>query len=319
MNAVVGPHSAASPLFPAYLEALGAADVRAAVAAVDAGLARGIAPDELVRDLVARGQREVGRLWQTGAWTVADEHAATAVSEQVLALLRPRRGRSPRAKRVVLACPEGEAHTMPARIAADLGALAGVETVMLGGGLPAEHLGSYLRKTRPDALALSVTLTTNLVPAWQALQVAHIVGVPVVVGGAAWGHGQSRARALGADLRLDDAADLGRAVALLRSRRSLAAPVTVPEEVRLLSGWTPTWGRGPDLRDELVRTAAAAVACHDPSVLQDAVARAGQEDGRSLADLRAVCGELASALRDRAPRVSALLDEMTVATVARGA
>lgn len=43
--------------------------------------------EQIVDDLLAPAQREVGRRWEHGVWSVADEHAATAITDAVLSVL----------------------------------------------------------------------------------------------------------------------------------------------------------------------------------------------------------------------------------------
>jgi hypothetical protein len=123
---------------------------------------------------------------------VADEHAATAVTE-ACTLALPTSGAGPL---VLVACPEGEWHTLPPRM---LAVVAGVRAVVLGPGLPAAHLERYLDRQQPDVLALSCTMPTNLLQARDSIAAAHRAGVPVVAGGRAFGPDGRRAAHLGAD------------------------------------------------------------------------------------------------------------------------
>lgn len=280
-----------SDIYADYLAALGRADADTAVRLLEEAVSRGESPRWLITDIVARGQNQVGRLWQEGRWDVADEHAATAVAEQALPVLaavgsRPRPGR-----RIVLACAEGEWHTMPARLAGELARHSDLDVVMLGGSLPAAHLPRYLTSTRPAALALSVTLPTNLIAASRSIEAAHSEDVPVVVGGAAWGEGQLRARRLGADLRLEDPSGLGAVLDTLVPGRWSSEWRGVPAEALLLdaaphelvqlafdrhqaaSRWVSTLGslHRQELMSDyqwLARHCAAAVACRDRTVLR---------------------------------------------------
>lgn len=262
-------HRAISAVFTAYWEALRLGHATEALAALEHGLAAGESPEGLIRHVICRGQHEVGRLWEEGRLSIADEHVASSVAEEVLAALRTRRrSGNPAAKRVVLACAEGEWHTMPARIAGDLAATGGLEVVMIGGSVPAEHVGVYLRQAQPDALALSVTMTTNLIGAWRTIQAAHLVGVPVVVGGAAWGQGPRRAEILGADFYVEDPAEMARAMRLA-AVRPLRPPATLPAEALRLSESGDRWGRSTDAETMLLRGRAAALACDDPTILDD--------------------------------------------------
>lgn len=317
--------------YDAYFAAVATADPVRAVAALDEALDRGEPHDSLV-GVVARGQREVGRLWFEGRWTVADEHAATAVAEQALAMIAPPRAAAPGAARVVLACAEGEWHTMPARLAAALARTPELDVVPLGGSVPAEHLARHLRGARPAALALSCTMATNLVGAARTIAAAHEEGVPVVVGGAAWGPGRHRADRLGADLRLDDPAALGRAVAaldVLPAREPEGLPVEAmlldePRHETLLralerhgaaSAWvrrTSEYARQRTVEDLrlLCRYAAAAIACDDPTVLREMLAWLVELLAPRAVPAAVVldgCGHLADAVEAETPSGARLL------------
>lgn len=328
--------------YDAYFEAVSEGDAAAAVAVLRDEMDRGAPPQRLVRDFVVRGQAEAGGLWLDGLWGVAEEQAATAVAEQVLAVLthlgpRPRATERPR---ILVACPEGEWHTFPARLAATLaGALSGsvtgvadLDVVTLGGSLPATELRRHLRATRPTALALSVTMPTNLISAGRSIRAAHAEGVPVVVGGAAWGHGQHRARRLGADLWLEDPADLRsvlgqlevtpsgsvaplpvEAVLLDRATPALIKPVF--ERFALASGWVRPMTRPQREQVQanfrlVARFTAAAVACDDPTVVRGVIHwLLGLAEARGL-PARAVidgCSYLADGLVQVAPVGAAIL------------
>lgn len=269
LRSVTGRSPDADEVFTSYWEAARRADAREAVRALQDGLTIGHSPDALIRSVVARAQVEIGREWETGRCSVAEEHAVTAIGERALAVLqRPLLPRRTSPRRIVLACAPGEWHGFPARLAGDLAERAGLEVVSLGPSVPAEHLGVMLQQVRPVALALSVTLTVNLLGAWAAIRTAHLLGIPVLVGGAAWGEGHLRAERLGADLHVADPSRIGRAVDLVTSR-PLRAPVTMPREVEQLADREPWIGSDLDVPQLLERAAVVATACDDPTVLQE--------------------------------------------------
>ena len=98
-----------------------AGDEAGAWALVEAVLAAGMGPDESLLDLVAPAMRSVGAHWQSGKWSVADEHRATAVSSRLVARLGSRFARrGVKRGTVVLAAPSGELHSLPVGIGANL-------------------------------------------------------------------------------------------------------------------------------------------------------------------------------------------------------
>lgn len=190
-------------------------------AARDAGLA-------VTVTLLAEVQQKVGALWQHNELTVADEHAATAITDLALAAACLEAGRRPRAPEgtVVVGCTEEEWHVMPARMFAEQLRAAGWDVVFLGASTPAEHLQRFVAAEPPTAVAVSCTVPVHLHGARRAISASHAAGVPVLAGGAAFGTDPNRAAAIGADAwasTLDDAvATLSRWAG---SRPPLAAPL----------------------------------------------------------------------------------------------
>ncbi|HVD01665.1 MAG TPA: ATP-binding protein [Candidatus Dormibacteraeota bacterium] len=184
----------------AYMNALEARDVAAALAAVAAGRASGMSLTQVATELIGPAQMAVGARWQEAAWSVADEHAASSISEAVVhligaSLLSEASDRPP----LVLACAENEWHTLPALLAALALRDQGWRVLYLGASMPADHLPAFLTANRPLALAISCSLPLNLPSIRRQVAQAHALGVPVIAGGRALGEGQSRAATLGVD------------------------------------------------------------------------------------------------------------------------
>jgi methanogenic corrinoid protein MtbC1 len=145
-----------------YLEALRAADASGAYRIAAGALRQGMSTPELYQRVVAPAMHEVGALWQRGAITVADEHLATALTNRVLAALRPSpdEGAAPRRGRALLAAVEGEQHALGLRMAADLLEDTGYETIYLGADVPTDALMQAVTALSPDLVALTATMVT---------------------------------------------------------------------------------------------------------------------------------------------------------------
>jgi len=145
------------------------------------------------------GQRRLGELWAAGVISVAQEHAASAVSQNVLARLYdeiPRRAEP--TGRALIAGVEGELHALPAHIAADLLELAGWEVVFVGTNKSASAIVAAVEEHRPDVLGLSTTMLSNVVRTVELTQRlrARFPQLPIVLGGRA----MRGAEALGVEL-----------------------------------------------------------------------------------------------------------------------
>jgi methanogenic corrinoid protein MtbC1 len=186
--------------FARYLDVLHHGTVREAVHLATTLAARGTPPDVLLDQLVGRALAEVGRGWAAGAWSVAEEHRATSTSQAVVGALRP--APPDAGPGVVLACPDGEWHSMPAEILAHRLHLRGVRVRALGPSVAADDVAAALAEEQPVALLLSCTVLSSLPAAAQTVDVAARAGVPTVLGGAAVD--AAGARRLGAAARPED-------------------------------------------------------------------------------------------------------------------
>jgi methanogenic corrinoid protein MtbC1 len=184
----------------AFLELLAEAAERDAILFAVALLNRGVGAQEVLLDLVAACQAEIGRRWARAEWSIAQEHAATYINEQVVAAVASRvpAPASPRGL-IVVACVDGEWHSLPARLFAEVLRLHDFEIRFLGASVPGPHLISFLHQHGPDAVAVSCSLPTRLPAAARIITAVQEAGIPVLAGGAGFGPDGRWARRLGAD------------------------------------------------------------------------------------------------------------------------
>jgi MerR family transcriptional regulator, light-induced transcriptional regulator len=188
--------TAATTIADALVDRFATADRHGAVLHVRHLLEEGVA-DATISEAVGIAQREVGRRWQAGEWTITQEHAATAVAEAVLGLLDDQLPEREPAGRVALVAAEGEWHALPVRLAGHALAHEGLEVVFLGTGIPASDVARTLPTLGVEALAISVTVPANLVGAARMFATGWPASLPVLLGG--WASSPDRAAAIGAD------------------------------------------------------------------------------------------------------------------------
>jgi methanogenic corrinoid protein MtbC1 len=205
---------------PRFLRCLQDADEYAATDVALGLVAAGVPAEAVLLDLVAPAQVQVGRWWQRNEWSVAQEHAATHISERVVAAVASYASPRPNRGRVVVACLDGEWHALPARLVAEVLRLRGWHVTFLGASVPTSHLVTYLRQHDAQALALSGAVPVRLPLAHRTVEACRAAGVPVLVGGAAFGPDGRWARRLGAAW----AADARDAVAVLGDQDLLRGP-----------------------------------------------------------------------------------------------
>ncbi|MFJ9244397.1 B12-binding domain-containing protein [Streptomyces sp. NPDC101776] len=182
-------------------EAVFAGDEYTATGLVLRAVDDGLAPESVLLDVIAPVQARVGEEWAANRMSVAQEHAATAINDRAVAALsvhpaaRTTTGRG----RITVACVDGEWHALPARLLAEVLKLRGWQVDYLGAQVPTPHLIAHLHRTGPELVALSSSIATRLPTAHATITACQAVGVPVLVGGAAFGPDGRYARLLGAD------------------------------------------------------------------------------------------------------------------------
>lgn len=210
-----------------YWAALEAGDRPAALTIVKQEHEAGRTATELIGELVVPAQERIGELWLAGLWSVEQEHEATAINEGLVHWLgsfapEPDRDRP----MVVVACVETERHSLPALVIAEGLAWAGFRVSYLGGEPDPDHLVREVLLTRPRAVLFSASLTSSLAGQKRVFAELRSMGIPVVVGGSAFGGDPARAAALGATAY---AADLADAISLLERLPGRLEQVPVPD------------------------------------------------------------------------------------------
>ncbi|HZJ54676.1 MAG TPA: cobalamin-dependent protein [Myxococcaceae bacterium] len=198
-----------------YLAAQLAGDRREAVRLLmEEGIGRGNSVLDLHLRVIQQAQREIGQLWERNTISIAHEHQATAVSQLALAHLYQQSIRRPAVgKTVLMACVEGELHDMGARICADVLDLHGFDVRFLGANVPTDCLLGFVERTRPDLVALSVTMPIHLPATHAAVDLLRTrTRVPLAIGGRALDLPGARAGWEGVAIFGADALELLRAV-----------------------------------------------------------------------------------------------------------
>jgi excisionase family DNA binding protein len=190
---------------------LGRLDHGAALALVERVQADGMSVAGLVTGLLAPALVEVGRRWASGEVGAAEALAAAAIVRGAI----PRTPMPPglsNHRTVAVCCPPGEHHEIPAEMITELLRAEGCSAQHIGAGVTPKHLPGFLSRQRPAALLVSCTTPCGLPGAARSIEVAHAYGVPVIVGGAAFGRDDLLALRLGAAAWASTAGDVVRMV-----------------------------------------------------------------------------------------------------------
>jgi DNA-binding transcriptional MerR regulator len=165
LSETTGPDLEAHPSVVAALAtqlrtALDAFDGEGANATFDRLLAT-VSVDALLREVVTPYLHELGDRWERGEVSVAQEHfASNLIRGRLLGLARDWAGAT--GPTLVLACPPGEEHDIGLIMFGISAARRGRRVVFLGADTPFDTLLDTMRRTRPEALVLSVTRSEAL-------------------------------------------------------------------------------------------------------------------------------------------------------------
>ncbi|MEU8224018.1 cobalamin-dependent protein [Kribbella sp. NPDC048915] len=314
----------------AFQDAVARVDINGALDVVDTALADGADPVALLTEVVGPAQRVVGDKWQRGEWSVADEHAATAVAMAATEAIARAVRRTPVERgRVVVACAEREWHALAAMMIDCALRSDGWSTTLLGASTPALRLSQYLQDLGPDAVAVSCSVLGSLPTTRRFIEASRAAGIPVLVGGPALGTDDLRARSLGATVW---AADARHAIEVMRSIPAVVPPADpLPETAAaeqaalelehsaVVATVTARWrGNGGDLDPDLVKDCVeqllhaiwAALLTTDPRPITETaewVSALLEFRGLPADSARALRAELTRSLRDY-PLASLLLD-----------
>lgn len=182
----------------AYWAAVEGSDDRAALAVATSVRDRGVPLEDVLQQLVVAAQLRVGELWAANTWTVAQEHAATAVGEVVVRGLAADLPEVATGPSLIVACVEREWHALPAYVVATTLRARGCRVEFLGASASRDQLISRILDAGPRAVLLSASLTSSLPRVRRQIEAVRGTGTPVVVGGRAFDPEGLRAQRLGA-------------------------------------------------------------------------------------------------------------------------
>ena len=208
-----------------YVQALVDADLAPARDLVGDAAAYRTPVRDLYLEVLQPALYDVGRRWECGELSVAQEHLATATTETLMVRLSEGLAApgTPRRDRVaIVACVDGELHALGGRMVADFLAADGWKVLYLGAVTPAEDLADLAQQRGASVVALSAALTDRLDRVRTAVDALRRVDPPpfVIAGGQAFQGDEARARETGVDAYVTGPTE---AVALLADRFSVAA------------------------------------------------------------------------------------------------
>lgn len=207
------PRAADQPSIPAavlserYLQALLNRDEYAARAVVQDALTMHMDLETVYYQVIVPSMIEIGRRWQRQQLSVADEHVATAITEQLvnalsLSFAPPVDHPLHPQITIVVGSIAGEKHVIGLRMLADLLRQQQWRVVYLGADVPADDWVDMVRKTRADAIGISAGWQSNPAHVRSLIELLRktMPAIQILVGGALFDQRPELWKQLGADV-----------------------------------------------------------------------------------------------------------------------
>lgn len=179
-------------IYESYLNALITGERSHCMEIVQDLLNKEIQIPDLYLNLFQRSLYQTGELWEQNQLSVSVEHLATAITEQLMAVVESKifAGGS-RSHSAIVACVADEYHQIGARMVADFFEVNGWRGYFLGASSPVQDLLIMIDEKKPDIIALSLSIYFNLSSLLKTLDriTERYPGLPILVGGQAfrWG------------------------------------------------------------------------------------------------------------------------------------
>lgn len=299
-----------------YVDALIGVDEAAARAVVSRILRSGLGMDAVVDRLIPAALELIGARWESGEISVAQEHVATEISDRIVSGFAAE-AETPHKPvgTALVACAEGEWHSLAARAVHVCFLSAGWSARLLGPSVSSSQLAAAIYDEGPDIVAISCSLPANLPGARKMTIASFETGTPVVVGGRALGRDAELAKRLGAAAWSPTASGAVSAAIDTLERRPNESPTTPivdgglglieARQPEILAKLSAALNVDDPANDEMVsggvwllRTLAASVMCDDLSIL---VSQLEWQERRARLGRALPAADIATALAEALP------------------
>lgn len=151
-----------------------------------------ITVNELYENIIKKALYDVGEQWEHNKISVASEHLASAIVEAILNEQGLKTAFKTKInKTIIVTCVENEYHQIGIKMVGNVFEMNGWNVNFLGANMPTKDLISFVKTTKPDLLAISLSLYFNLPVLENMLQLLNkeIPNLNILIGGQAFTHG----------------------------------------------------------------------------------------------------------------------------------
>ena len=209
----IDPSSPHGKLAEKYLAALVSANREKAIQLILDSYSKGVSIKDIYLHVLQPVQYEIGVLWQLNKISVAHEHYASSVTQLVMAQLYSficLKGNTKPKGIIVAVCASGELHEIGIRMVSDFFEMEGWKTHLLGANMPINDLVQTLLAQKPDLLAISASMSSNVVKTRKlikAVRTSQAQDIKIIVGGYLFNRVPDLWKQVAADYYAKDAED----------------------------------------------------------------------------------------------------------------
>ena len=121
-------------------------------------------------DLLQRSLYHVGKMWEQGQLSIADEHMGTEITKCLMNKYADKITANKKVgKTALITCVDKEFHEIGARMAADVFELNGWNTYFLGASTPTSEIVKFIEIKKPDVVGLSFNFYMNLLRLFEVI------------------------------------------------------------------------------------------------------------------------------------------------------
>lgn len=156
-------------------------------------LNQNISIPDLYEYVFRRSLYQIGELWSKKKLTVADEHLASALCENLIAHLQNQQNLPKKIeKKVLISCVTSNLHQIGPKMVSNIFELIGWESYYLGANMPISDLIEVIDRYLPNVICLSIALVEHikiLELTVKEIRYQH-PQIPILVGGVAFANDQ---------------------------------------------------------------------------------------------------------------------------------
>ncbi|WP_319478554.1 cobalamin-dependent protein [Marispirochaeta aestuarii] len=187
-DSFISPENPLSGVAGNYIQALLKRDREGAMKIIMQEMEAGRDIREMYEYVFQVSQREIGRLWQTGNVSVAQEHYCTGATQLIMSRLYPYVFNHEKNGLTFIGTSVGdELHELGIRMVSDFFELDGWDTIFLGANTPAKDILRCIMDEQAKVIGISVTITFHLHKAREIIdsiaENPELRGVRILVGG----------------------------------------------------------------------------------------------------------------------------------------